>query len=58
MRPFYRACDTLLPAVLKRDPMRMGYVGRNSETELSSRAEFPETEISTKTSATVDCYSH
>jgi hypothetical protein len=33
LRPFYRACDTLLPAVLKREPMRMGYVGRSSETE-------------------------
>jgi hypothetical protein len=56
--PIYRACDTLLPAVPRWDPMGMGYVGRSSETELSSRAEFPETEISTKTSATVDCYSH
>jgi len=30
-----RACDTLLPVATRRDPMRMGYVGRNSETELS-----------------------
>jgi hypothetical protein len=44
LRPFYRACDTLLPAVLKREPMRMGYVGRSSETELGSWVEFPETE--------------
>ena len=30
-----RACDTLLPTVPRWDPMGMGYVGRNSETELS-----------------------
>jgi hypothetical protein len=31
--PIYRACDTLLPEQ-QRDPMRTGYVGRDSETEL------------------------
>ena len=37
--PIYRACDTLLPEH-HRDPMRTGYVGRNSETELGSWAGF------------------
>jgi hypothetical protein len=36
--PIDRACDTLLPTVPRWDPMGMGYVGRNSETELSGWA--------------------
>ncbi len=48
-----RACDTLLPAVPRWDPMRMGYVGRNSETEWSSWAASKERSTA---SATVDCY--
>ena len=49
-----RACDTLLPAVPRWDPMGMGYVGRNSETELGSWAGLKEP--AGCTSATVDCY--
>ena len=52
--PIYRACDTLLPAVPRRDPMGMGYVGRNSETELSRWAGSKE--LVGCTSTTVDCY--
>jgi hypothetical protein len=55
----YRACDTLLPAVLKRDPMGMGYAGRDSETELGSWAGLagrPDRAVG-MTPATVDCYS-
>ena len=52
--PIYRACDTLLPTVPRWDPMGMGYVGRNSETELSRWAGLKE--LVGCTSATVDCY--